>query len=145
MSKNIINTTNTINTINIETYPESINLAELKTNNKPIFINFGITTCHACKETQDSFGEINPKFKEKIVYQFAEMNKYKNISEDYQIKVSPTQVVYNSDGSPYISSENAKVKFTPFYESDSGRLLYSYHEGPLTTANIISIIDDMGV
>lgn len=103
---------------------KSENMVNIYSNEKnlPVFLEFGSTTCEPCKTMVPITASIEKKYEGKLVFKF--INIYEDIktSEQYKIRVVPTQIFLNSDG----------------------KLMYR-HEGVMYEDEIINKLKEMGV
>lgn len=142
------------NSINYETqdleYPlnvESINLEELRKSNLPIIIDFGADSCIPCKEMTPILQALNEEFQSEAIVQFVDVWKNPEVATGFPVRVIPTQVFVNSDGSPYIPSEELTmmIQFSMYLDNQTDEHIFTTHQGGLTEEQMRLILTDMGV
>lgn len=123
----------------------AIDLDTLKAYNLPIIIDFGADYCAPCREFYPVLETMNAEMQGKTIIKYVDTEKYSNIASDYPIQVIPTQVFFNSNGTPYVPSESIDIDFTMYSTKDTNEHIYTMHEGGLTVEQMRTILEDMGV
>lgn len=83
---------------NLVTYNEALELS--KQNNKPILIDFSAVWCANCYELKDKVfvnEELKKFIDDNLIFTEVDVDKYKNISDEYNVKWLPWIIVIDSD------------------------------------------------
>lgn len=131
--------------INLQLITTFIDLDVLESYNMPIFLDFGADACVPCKEMEPLLVEYNEKLQGKAIIKFVDVWKNPEASQGFPVRVIPTQVVYNADGSPYVPSEDIMINFLLYYDKETEEHLFTVHEGGLIATEMDMIFKDMGV
>jgi len=123
----------------------AIDLDALKAYGLPIIIDFGADYCAPCREFYPVLETMNAEMQGKAIIKFVDTEKYSDIASAYPIQVIPTQVFFNSDGTPYVPSDSIDIDFTMYSSKDTNEHIYTVHEGGLTVDQMRAILEDMGV
>lgn len=123
----------------------AIDLDALKAYNLPIIIDFGADYCAPCREFYPVLKTMNAEMQGKAIIKFVDTEKYSDIASAYPLQVIPTQVFFDSDGTPYVPSDSIDIDFTMYSSKDTNEHIYTVHEGGLTAEQMRAILEDMGV
>ncbi|MCI8621329.1 MAG: thioredoxin family protein [Clostridia bacterium] len=123
---------------------KKIDWEKLKSYNLPIIIDFGADYCMPCRQMAPALKAVNNEMQGKAIVRYVDTVRYAEIAEDYKIELIPTQILVNSDGTPYMP-ENAEEKGLQFIKNDEGEVIYTIHIGMLSKSQILSIIEEMEV
>ncbi len=78
---------------------------------KPQIIKFSSTMCLECKEVEKVFKEVLPKYEDKVTYTEIIVDKRddmkNNMIRKYNVKLVPTIIMLNSDGTQYKRIESS--------------------------------------
>ena len=134
------------NTLKFPLSVKSVEIDELVKNKLPIIIDLGADSCPPCKAMEPVLELLNKEMQEKAIIQFIDVWKYPRASIQFPVRVIPTQVFINSDGTPYIPSENIdnQIEFIKHTNLEN-KHIFTTHEGGLTEAQMRLILEDMGV
>ena len=80
------------------TYNEALELS--KQNNKPILIDFSAVWCANCYELKEKVfvnEELKKFIDDNLIFTEVDVDKYKNISDEYNVKWLPWIIVIDSD------------------------------------------------
>ncbi len=69
---------------------------------------------------------------------------YKNINSDTADSKN-NEVFINSDGTPYVPSEDIEAEFTMYSYKDTKKHAFTVHQSGLTEDQMLAILADMGV
>lgn len=122
-----------------------INLEQLKKYNLPIIIDFGADSCIPCKEMAPVLKTLNEEMQNKAIIKFVDVWKNANGANGFPIQVIPTQVLINSDGSPYTPSEDIEINFIMYSSRETNEHVFTVHQGGLSEEDMRIILKDMGV
>lgn len=123
----------------------AIDLEALKAYGLPIIIDFGADSCIPCKEMAPVLKTMNSEMQGKAIIKFVDVWKYSDAAANFPIQVIPTQVLFNSDGTPYVPSDTIGIEFTKYSSRDTNEHIFTVHQGGLTEEQMRTILQDMGV
>jgi len=123
----------------------AINLESLTSYQLPIIIDFGADSCIPCKEMAPVLEAMNSEMQGKAIIKFVDVRKHADAAADFPIQVIPTQVLINSDGTPYVPSKDIEIEFTMYSDKDKGKHVFTVHQGGLTEEQMRAILIDMAV
>ncbi len=91
--------------------------------------------------------ELNKEFQGEAIIKFVDVWKNPAAAQDFPVSAIPTQIFYNSDGSPYVPSEEVfnLIQFNMYSLGESGVHDFTVHQGGLTENQMRLILSDMGV
>lgn len=87
---------------------QKIDWEKLKSYNMPIIIDFGADYCMPCKQMAPALKKVNKEMQGKAIIKYVDVAKYPQIAEEYEIQLIPTQVLVNSDGTPFMPEDAEK-------------------------------------
>ena len=126
-------------------YIDTINFEELLEYDLPIMLHMGASWCGPCQQMKPYLEELYEEYLGKVLIAYVDVDRV-NI-EGYPLSVVPTQFFYNSDGSPFIPSEEIVMKneysWVPFYHRETDELVFSTHQGLLTREELENIFVEM--
>lgn len=122
-----------------------IDLETLTSYQLPIIIDFGADSCIPCKEMAPVLKTMNAEMQGKAIIKFVDVWKNGDAAEKFPIQVIPTQVLINSDGTPYVPSKDIGMEFTMYSDKDTGKHIFTVHQGGLTEKEMRAILMDMAV
>lgn len=67
-------------------------------NGKPTVLDLGSSTCVPCKMMKPIFAELEKTYKGKANILLLEINDYRDLSAQYQVRVIPTQIFFDKNG-----------------------------------------------
>lgn len=122
-----------------------IDLETLTSYQLPIIIDFGADSCIPCKEMAPVLKSMNSEMKGKAIIKFVDVWKNGDAAANFPIQVIPTQVLINSDGTPYVPSKDIGIEFTMYTDKDTSKHVFTVHQGGLTEEQMLAILLDMAV
>lgn len=123
----------------------AIDLEALTAYGLPIIIDFGSDSCIPCKEMAPVLETMNAEMQGKAIIKFVDVWKHAEAADGFPIQVIPTQVLINTDGTPYVPSDDIEVEFTMYSYKETGEHAFTVHQGGLTEEQMRAILEDMGV
>lgn len=132
-----------INEEDFQLEASSIDLDVLKEYRLPIIIDFGADSCIPCKEMAPVLKTLNAEMQGKAIIKFVDVWKNGEAAKDFPIQVIPTQVFINSDGKPYVPSDDIQINFNMYNNRDTGEHVFTVHQGGLTEDQLRAILADM--
>lgn len=118
-----------------------LDLEKLKSYKIPIIIDFGADYCMPCRSMEKDFKKVNKDMQGEAIVRYVDVWKYPEIAEIYQIELIPTQILFNSDGTPY-KNENLELEYV---KDENGNHIYTKHTGVLTESNMKKMIEEMKI
>ena len=122
-----------------------VDMVKILSNKLPVIIDFGADSCIPCKEMAPVLKKLNAEMQGKAVIQFVDVWQYSDAAKDFPIRVIPTQVLINADGTPYVPNEDIASGFTMYSSKETGEHVFTVHEGGLDEDAMRAILADMGV
>lgn len=125
----------------------AVDLEAIKAYGVPTVVDFGSDSCNPCKEMAPVLETLNAEWQGKAAVQFIDVWKYTDGTEDFPIQVIPTQVFFNADGTPFVPSEGLRkqIGFTMYSGRDTGKHIFTVHQGGITEDQMRQIFAEMGV
>ncbi len=125
----------------------NIDLEVLAEYNQPIIIDFGADECVPCKEMAPVLATLNKEMQGEAIIQFVDVWKAPTAATGFPVQVIPTQVLINSDSTPYVPSDEvaSEIQFTMYADSETEEHIFTTHQGGLTEEQMRLILADMGV
>ena len=124
---------------------EEINLEQLKSYDIPIVIDFGADSCIPCKEMAPVLEKLNEELRGKAIIKFVDVWKYPDLARDYPISVIPTQVLIDTEGKPYVPSDETLNGIIMYSSKDTEEHVFTTHEGGITEDEMMRILEEMGL
>jgi len=97
--------------------PPEYRLAQLTGQGLPVLVDLGAGKCIACKTMQPILEQIKTEMEGKMSVYVLDTGKYPELSDEYQIKLIPTQIFYDASGKElfrhegFISREDVLAKW----------------------------------
>ena len=88
--------------------------------------------------------KLNKELQGKAIIKMVDVDENIDAADEYKINLLPTQILINSDGTPYIPKDNSIEGFE-MVKDENGEVLYTMHVGILTKAQIMNILEEMGM
>lgn len=126
---------------------EAINFEALSAYGLPIIVDYGADSCIPCQAMAPILESANETFAGKAFIKFINVWDYPDAANNVPIQVIPTQVIFDSNGKPFIPSEElaAEIQFDMYYSRDTGEHVFTVHQGGLTEEQMWAILMEMGV
>lgn len=124
---------------------ETIDLEQLKSYGVPIVIDFGADSCIPCKEMAPVLSKLNEELQGKAIIKFVDVWKYQELAQGYPVSVIPTQILINSEGEPYVPTEENNGGMIMHSDKASGEHVFTTHEGGITEEALRAILEEMGL
>jgi thioredoxin 1 len=131
--------------VNFTLEATSIELDVLKAYGLPIIIDFGADSCIPCKEMAPVLKTLNSEMRGKAIIKFVDVWKNRQAANGFPVQVIPTQILINSDGTPYVPSAKMDIEFTMYALKENNQHIFTTHQGGLTEEQMRAILADMGV
>lgn len=127
---------------------DSIDLDALTAYDLPLIIDFGSDSCIPCKEMAPVLETMNAEMQGLAIIKFVDVWANPDAANDFPVQVIPTQVIINTDGTPYVPSdsmEESSIEFSMYSYKDTGEHAFTTHQGGMTEEQMRAILADMGV
>lgn len=147
INENNTNQENKIENINEDfelNVTRDLNLEKLKSYKLPIIIDYGAEWCPPCQMMKPDIIKLNKELQGKAIIKMVDVDENIDAADGYKINLLPTQILINSDGTPYIPKDNSIEGFE-MVKDENGEVLYTMHVGILTKAQIMNILEEMGM
>ena len=92
-------------------------VVNIYSENLPTLVEFGSTTCDPCKTMVPILDSISKDYKDKLVVNIVDVYKNQEQTRKYNIRVTPTQIFFNSQGKAIYRHEGV------LYETDTVKKL----------------------
>lgn len=122
-----------------------LDIAELSSLGIPVLIDFGSETCGPCLEMADDLERVNSEVQGRAVVKYVDIYEYPEAAADVPVRVTPTQLLIDKDGNPYVPPENAGYGYTMYSRKDTNEHVYTVHEGALDYNALMTLLADMGM
>lgn len=125
----------------------SVNLAAYQEHKLPLILSFGAESCVFCRQMHPALEAAHEKMLGKALIKYYDLDKHPAAAAEYPVRVIPTQVFFNPDGTPYEPSEaTAKaLNFALYNSRETEKHVLTVHEGMLSEEDFALILGDMGV
>ena len=125
----------------------SIDLDKIKSYGLPFVIDFGSDSCIPCKEMAPVLETIHKDFQGKAIVHFVDVWKNTTAANNFPVSVIPTQVFFNTDGTPFVPSDELaqEIEFTMYRSKDTSEHVFTVHQGGVTEEQMRKIFAEMGV
>ncbi len=125
----------------------SVELEDIKSHGLPFVIDFGSDSCKPCKAMAPVLETLHEEWKGKAIVHFVDVWENNTAANDFPIRLIPTQVFYNADGTPFVPSEklSKEIVFSIYSSKATGEHLFTVHEGGITEEDMRKIFMEMGV
>lgn len=126
---------------------EAIDFEKMTAYGVPLIVDYGADTCIPCKEMAPVLEKANAAFQGKALIKFINVWDYPNAANNVPIQVIPTQVLFHSDGTPFVPSEElaSQLDFLMYRSIETGEHVFTIHQGGLTEEQMWTILKEMGV
>ncbi len=122
-----------------------IDFDQMRAAGVPVIIDFGADSCQPCKEMAPVLAELHKSLKGKAIIRFVDVWKYKNLAEGVPLRVIPTQVFFDSEGKPFKPPASLGIEFILYRRKDTNEHVFTAHEGGLNRAQMLEILNAMGM
>jgi thioredoxin 1 len=123
---------------------QSLNLDYLKSFHLPIIIDFGADWCPPCRQMKPNFEKIYKTYQKKAIIKYVDTDNAPQVAMQYPTQYIPTQVFFNSDGTPY-APQNAKERGLEFHYNSNNEHVLTTHVGALSFEQMEQMLKEMGM
>ena len=91
--------------------------------------------------------KMNEEMQGKAFVKFVDVWKYPEAAENVPVQVIPTQILFNSDGTPFVPSDELaqEIPFDMYHSKDTGEHVFTVHQGGISEEEMRLILTEMGV
>ena len=111
----------------------------------PIILDFGAGWCAPCKAMAPILEELHETLKGRAIIRYIDVDKNRALSQGYPIRVIPTQFFFDAEGKPIKPDASFPLKINQYSVKDTGEHVLSSHEGGLDRAQMIALLEAMGM
>lgn len=113
----------------------------------PIIVDYGSDSCIPCQQMAPVLKTLNEEMAGKAFIKFVDVWEYTDAADNVPIQVIPTQVLFNSDGSPFVPSDElaAEIEFILYSSRETNEHVFTVHQGGITKEDMRKILKEMGV
>lgn len=127
---------------------ELVDYEALSAYGLPIIVDYGADSCVPCKQMAPVLKTLNAEMQGKAFIKFVDVWKYYEAAANVPIQLIPSQVIFNADGTPYVPGDDLADQiggFKMYSDQESGKHIFTVHEGGLTEEQMRLILVEMGV
>lgn len=113
----------------------------------PVIVDYGSDSCIPCQQMAPVLKTLNDEMSGKAFIKFVDVWKYADAANNVPIRVIPTQVLFNSDGTPFVPSDELAVEidFIMYGSRETNEHVFTVHQGGITEESMRKILMEMGV
>lgn len=122
-------------------------LADLRNQGLPTLIDFGADWCGPCKLFRPTLEAVYGRLKGKVSIAYVDTDKSPEVAGKYPVMAIPTQVLYTSDGKPWLPSDAQLGEFQLSQYSIQGQngVAFTIHQGGMDQDTLLKLLEAMGV
>lgn len=126
---------------------EAIDFEKMAAYGIPMIVDYGADSCIPCKEMAPVLEKANEEFRGKAFIKFINVWDDPDAANNVPVQVTPTQVLVNADGTPFVPSEGlaSQIEFLMYSHRETGEHVFTVHQGGLTEEQMRMILKEMGV
>lgn len=113
----------------------------------PVIVDYGADSCIPCQQMAPVLKTLNDEMSGKAFIKFVDVWKYADAANNVPVQVIPTQVLFNSDGTPFVPSDElaVEVEFVMYSNRETNEHVFTVHQGGITEESMRKILKEMGV
>lgn len=120
-----------------------IDLAKLKSYNLPIIIDFGADYCAPCRQMAPTIKKLNEELQGKAIIRYVDTGRFPRLADGYPVEYIPTQILFNSDGTPYKIENGEDLGFSSITLENGEQI--TAHVGYLSEQELRNMLKEMGL
>ena len=118
-------------------------LAKLKSYNLPIIIDFGADYCTPCRQMAPTIKKLNEELQGKAIIRYVDTGRFPRLADGYPVEYIPTQILFNSDGTPYKIENGEDLGFSSVTLENGEQI--TAHVGYLSEQELRNMLKEMGL
>ncbi len=124
---------------------EELTLENLKSQKKPIILDFSQNGWHACAVQHPVLEKLREEYKDKVIIKTVDIRKEQKFASEFPIRVTPTLFYYNADGTPFKASEDLakKINYVAYQDKKTDELKFGGSESVVEYEGLKEIIEEM--
>lgn len=124
---------------------EELTLENLKSQKKPIILDFSQNGWHACAVQHPVLEKLREEYKDKVIIKTVDIRKEQKFASEFPIRVTPTLFYYNADGTPFKVSEDLakKINYVAYQDKKTDELKFGGSESVVEYEGLKEIIEEM--
>lgn len=128
-------------------FTKALDFKALAKHGLPVIADYGAEGCQPCRKMAPDLKKVHKAMEGKAFIKYADVWQNQESADNVPVRVTPTQVFFNADGSPFVPSEKLakEIYFQNYNLKETGEHALTVHEGILTEAQMLSILKEMGV
>lgn len=126
------------------TLPEDSIIHTLKEQKLPIILYVEADYCPKCVEMHPILQSVQQKTQGKAIIEYIDKVAQVEIAKQYPIRLVPTQIFVNADGTPYNGIKTTSKQFLKYYDAQGNHTLTTAI-GTMTEEMIMDILKEMGM
>lgn len=122
-------------------------LESLVAEGKPMMLNLSSDDCPYCVMMEPELAKVYLQYSGVATVHDINVDRTPQALEQLPMRATPTQVLFNADGTPYMPSEvmQQQLNFVQVIDQNTQEVLFTLHEGMLNAELMALILEDMGV
>ena len=125
---------------------EAIDFYQLSQYGMPVIVNYGAESCIPCQQMYPHYVRVHDAMIGKAFIKYVDRYKSPDAISNVPLIFTPTQFIFNADGTPFIPSDELESEiFFDYYKDENGNVVMTAHIGPLSEEQLLSILSEMGV
>lgn len=124
---------------------DDFDIERLTSYGVPVIIDFGAGYCQPCKEFEPTLHKLKEQYGDNIIIKLIDIEEYPEIADEYGIMTVPTQLFYNSNGTPYIPLSNMTNTNIEFEKNENSDVLYTKHKSVSSLNKMKVFLNEMGL
>lgn len=113
----------------------------------PVIVDYGSDSCIPCQQMAPVLETLNKEMACKAFIKFVDVWKYTDAANDVPIQVIPAQILFNTDGTPFVPSDELamEIEFMMYSDRETNEYIFTTHQGGITEKQMRKILKEMGV
>ncbi len=97
----------------------------------PVIVDYGSDSCIPCQQMAPVLETLNKEMACKAFIKFVDVWKYTDAANDVPIQVIPTQILFNTDGTPFVPSDELamEIEFMMYSDQETKEHIFTTHQG----------------
>lgn len=122
-----------------------LNIERLTSYGVPVIIDFGAGYCQPCKDFEPTLHTLKEQYGDSIIIKLVDIEEYEDIAIEYEIMTIPTQLFYNSDGTPYVPLSNMTNTNIVYKYDENENILFTKHTAGSSLNKMKVFLNEMGL